>query len=259
MTSGASIQVGTSQSLEDNIVASVAAGRQTAQGLRSKVSVKLSYAGKSASTSGQLKMKRDEIIQVSITALGIMELGRLELTPQHLLVLDRVNNQYLQVAWSDVPDLAQAGVDFSTFQALFWNELFVPGISGQPAPTDFNVERASSQMRLIPKSERANMKKVAVEFLVGASNSLIEQTNVKPSDGKAKMNFQCTYSNWTTLDQKKFPREMYLSVLSGSSNYALTLTSTNPQVDESMGNINTRVPSGYRQVTLDQIMSMMAK
>lgn len=252
-------QVTTQPASDAQIVASVLAQQQTVKGLRSKVSVRLAYGGKSASASGQLKMKRDEIVQVSITALGIMELGRLELTPQYLLVLDRVNNQYLQVAWTDVPELAQAGVDFSTFQALFWNELFVPGISGTPAATDFDVDRQSSQLCLKPKATRANTKKVAVNFLVGAANALVEQTSVLPSDGRTKMSFQCAYSDWTALAGKKFPKTMNLNVSESNNIYALKLTSSSLQADESMDNLATHVPSGYKQVTLDQIMRMLAQ
>lgn len=252
-------QVTTQPASDAQIVASVLAQQQTVKGLRSKVSVRLAYGGKSASASGQLKMKRDEIVQVSITALGIMELGRLELTPQYLLVLDRVNNQYLQVAWTDVPELAQAGVDFSTFQALFWNELFVPGISGTPAATDFDVDRQSSQLCLKPKATRANTKKVAVNFLVGAANALVEQTSVVPSDGRTKMSFQCAYSDWSALAGKKFPKTMNLNVSESNNIYALKLTSSSLQADELMDNLATRVPSGYKQVTLDQIMRMLAQ
>lgn len=259
VNTSATAQVNTQRASDEQTVAKIIAGQQTTRGLRSKVNIRLSYGGKSTSASGQLKMKRDEIVQVSITALGIMELGRMELTPQHLLVLDRVNNQYLQVAWTDVPELADAGVDFTTFQALFWNELFVPGISGTPAPTDFEVEHQTKQLTLKPKTTRANTKQVAVNFLVGATNALIQQTNVVPSDSRRKMSFQCAYSDWNTLNGKQFPKEMMLNVVSGNSKYSLKLTSSNLQSDESMGNLNTRIPSGYRQVTLDQIMRMLAQ
>ena len=252
-------QVTTKPTSDAQVVASILAHQQTAKGLRSKVGVRLTYGGKNASASGQLKMKRDEIIQVSITALGIMELGRLELTPQHLLVLDRVNNQYLQVAWTDVPELAQAGVDFTTFQALFWNELFVPGISGTPAASDFDVDRKNTLLLLTPKATRANTKKVAVNFLAGAANTLLQQTDVKPSDGSTKLSFQCAYSDWTALAGKQFPKSMFLSVVEGNKSYALSLNSSNLQTDESMGNLATRVPSGYKRVTLDQIMKMLAQ
>lgn len=76
---------------------------------------------KKASAGGYLRMKRDEIIQVRLVAL-IVEVGRLELTPEYLLVQDRMNKQYVRVSWDDVPQLKQAGVSFDTMQQLFWGE-----------------------------------------------------------------------------------------------------------------------------------------
>lgn len=254
-----STAVQTGPSSDAMLVTAVAANRQTAKGLRSRVNIKLQYDSQSASASGQLKMKRDEIIQVTITALGLMEVGRLELTPQQLLVLDRVNKQYLQVAWDEVPELAQAGVDFTSFQALFWDELFVPGISGSPEAADFDVEHESSTLRLTPKASRANTKKVAVNFLVATAKAMISQTNLQPSNGHAGTTFSCNYDDWGAVAGKPFPQQMTLNVTSGGKNYTLRLNSSNLQADESMGQLNTRVGTGYKRVTLQQILKMLAK
>lgn len=252
-------QVSTRPTAEEQTLSSVIATRQTAKGLRSRVGIKLRYGSKSASASGQMKMKRDEIIQVTVMALGIMEVGRLELTPSQLLVIDRVNKQYIQVGWNEVPELAEAGIDFSTFQALFWNELFVPGLTGAPAVADFDITKESPILVLTPKSSRANTKKLATSFHVGTSPAQLQQTRVTPTDGRNKMNFMCTYSDWGKLDGKQFPKTMYLSVGEGSTNYSLNLDHSSLQTDESMGDLTSRVPSGYKRVTLEQIMRMLTK
>ena len=252
-------QVSTRQTTEERALSSVIATQQTAKGLRSRVGIKLRYGSKSASASGQMKMKRDEIIQVTVMALGIMEVGRLELTPSQLLVIDRVNKQYIQVGWRDVPELAEAGIDFSTFQALFWNELFVPGMSTSPAVTDFDITKESSTLVVTPKTSRANTKKLVTSFHVGTSPAQLQQTRVAPSDGRYNMSFLCTYSDWGKLDGKHFPKSMYLSVGEGSKNYSLTLDHSSLQADEQMGDLTSRVPSGYKRVTLEQIMRMLTK
>lgn len=81
----------------------------------------LQQGAQRASTGGNIRMKRDEIIQVRLVAL-IVEIGRLEMTPEYLLVQDRMNRQYVKVRWADVPQLAEAGADFNTLQQLFWGE-----------------------------------------------------------------------------------------------------------------------------------------
>ena len=61
------------------------------------------------------------------------------------------------------------------------------------------------------------------------------------------------------LDGKHFPKSMYLSVGEGSKNYSLTLDHSSLQADEQMGDLTSRVPSGYKRVTLEQIMRMLTK
>lgn len=81
----------------------------------------LQQGQKRASTGGSIRMKRDEIIQVRLVAL-IVEIGRLELTPDYLLFQNRYDKEYVKVAWADVPELKAAGADFNTLQQLFWGE-----------------------------------------------------------------------------------------------------------------------------------------
>ncbi len=71
-------------------------------------------------------MRRDEVIRITITPFGIMEAGRIEFTPDYVLVVDRINKQYIKATYSDVDFLKANGMDFYTLQALFWNELFMP-------------------------------------------------------------------------------------------------------------------------------------
>ena len=71
---------------------------------------------------GTLRMKRDDVIQLSLVALGIMEVARIEITPEYILLVDKMGQQYMQTAYADMPALSQAGVNFQTLQAYFWGE-----------------------------------------------------------------------------------------------------------------------------------------
>lgn len=99
------------------------------QGISAKLNFTAMQQGvKKASAGGYLRMKRDEIIQARLVAL-IVEIGRLEMTPEYILVQDRMNRQYVKVRWEDVPQLKEAGADFQTFQQLFWGEYPMKGKS----------------------------------------------------------------------------------------------------------------------------------
>ena len=112
-------------------VAKVNAQRLNQQHVTARVQVALTAKGKEVSASGQLRMKRDDVIQLSVTLLGF-EVGRMEFTPTDVLVIDRVHKQYVRAAYSDIPFLASTGIDFYALQSLFWHELFVPGKRGVP-------------------------------------------------------------------------------------------------------------------------------
>lgn len=65
--------------------------------LTSKISVDAKVGEKEVSAVGTLRIKKDEVIQVSLQVplLGI-EIGRFEITPDYILVIDRYHKQYVK-------------------------------------------------------------------------------------------------------------------------------------------------------------------
>lgn len=101
-------------------------------------------------------MKRDQMIRISLRMLGF-EVGVMEFTPADVLVIDRFNKQYVRAAYNEVGFLRQAGLDFYSLQALFWNELFLPG-QHQLTTSDlkrFTLEQVQQTNVLVPTSTPA--------------------------------------------------------------------------------------------------------
>ena len=173
------------KSKKSSVVARINENRQTARGIRGKMSIGLRMGdGTSLSASGSIKMKRDEIIQLSITALGLVELGRMELTPKYLFIQDRYHKRYLKSAWSDIPSLKSAGVDFNTFQALFWNELYVPGRSAEPSESDFLQSSSGLRAKLEPKDAP---EAASLLFYTDEDQKLVYQTTLIARNGKLRL------------------------------------------------------------------------
>ena len=151
------------------------ANRQTETTLTAKASIKLQAGEKSAGVSGTLRMKRDDVIQLSLAFLGLMEVGRLEITPDYFLLIDRMNHQYVRVAYSQVPFFQQSGIDFHTFQSLFWGELFLPGDAGKaPQSQSYEQEIAGDTLSLTSEVRR----QAALHFVASLSRALLLQTSV---------------------------------------------------------------------------------
>ena len=90
----------------------------------SKVKVTLTQDGKSMGTTGTLRMRYDDVIQITLVdpLLGIAEIGRMELSPDRMLVIDRINKRYVDTTYEDFKAMKDNNISFTIIQDLFWKE-----------------------------------------------------------------------------------------------------------------------------------------
>ncbi|MBQ6965270.1 MAG: DUF4292 domain-containing protein [Bacteroidaceae bacterium] len=90
----------------------------------SKVRVTLKQEGKDITTTGTLRMRYDDVIQITLVdpVLGIAEVGRLELSPDKMLLIDRINKRYVETPYSEFDAFKKNNIDFATIQDFFWKE-----------------------------------------------------------------------------------------------------------------------------------------
>lgn len=98
--------------------------KTTAQAVTAKLNLSLDAGSKKVNLGGNYRLKRDEVIQINLTytMLFTINVGTMELTPDYMLVVDRMGKRYCRVRYSDVPTLAQAGINFDYLQRVFWGE-----------------------------------------------------------------------------------------------------------------------------------------
>lgn len=89
-----------------------------------KVKVQLKQGSKDIATTGQLKMRWNDVIQISLVdpVLGIAEVGRLEFSKDNVLIVDRINRQYVQESYASISALAKTDISYEYIQAFFWAE-----------------------------------------------------------------------------------------------------------------------------------------
>lgn len=103
-------------------VQTVNANPQNEPPVTAKLGLMLQNGNNNVSIGGTLRMKRDDVIQISLVTFGILEVARIEATPDYFLLVDKMGKQYVKAAYSDVSFLSSANIDFRTLQAYFWNE-----------------------------------------------------------------------------------------------------------------------------------------
>ncbi len=243
--------------IEDAIhtVTAIQRNRQKSQFLTSKASVSVNLKGKRSSLSGNLRMKRDDVIQLSLTALGILEVGRMELTHDYIMLVDRMGKQYVKASYSEVPGFSEAGIDFYSFQSLFWDELFLPGDRGQaPQPSQFTVGKAgegpsvgAGQVAIT----QAEGHKVILTFLASLTQHMVEQTTVSLANSRRIVEW--TYADYEDFKGQPFPTRMTIQIPSSSADISAVLTLKSLK-DDSRWETRTKLNEGrYRAVDIESL------
>ena len=95
------------QSTEDLYKQHVLANAVSTKSLTAKMRLNLSLGDKDVALSGSLKMKRGDVIQLSLTFPIVGEVGRMEFTPQEVLIVDRINSRYVRTSYDKVAFILQ--------------------------------------------------------------------------------------------------------------------------------------------------------
>ena len=118
--------------------------------------VNLSYNDHVLPLKGNLRMRRGEVMQLSLTALGMVEIARVEFTPKSAYFIDRLGKNYAVVAYDQLPTLGQAGFTYDLLESLLWHELFLPGQKkGASRLAAFVATPVGDEMQIAPKEQKA--------------------------------------------------------------------------------------------------------
>ncbi len=229
--------------------------RLTAPAVRGRMNLTLRQGKNKLSVGGRIRMKRNEVVQLSLMPHGLVEVGILELTPDYFLLLDKWGKQYVKAEWSDIKALERANIDFYAFQALFWEELFVPGKKDKALKEDFDVQEMGESMRLQPTRKALKQRDAELAFVANTINGLIGQTVVTSPENEA-LRFEWNYADWFSLGQKDFPSTMTVNVRTERIDVGATFKLSSMQPDENMKDIRTIVNTDrYRKVEIESILT----
>ncbi len=185
------------------------------QNIAANIVVDITAQDNNFSVDGKLQMARDKVIRITLVPYGLMEVGRLEFTPDYVLLVNRMKKVYVKATYSDLDFLKDNGLDFYCLQALFWNELFVNN-KQQLSDSDLSLFTADMQQN----GERNVTRKTDNLWscwLTETTSATIKRTDItyrKGTEDESTASF--VYDNFTTVDNKQFPSRETLSFNSSS-------------------------------------------
>ena len=223
--------------------------------LTAKVSLSLNWEGKGETkVSGTLRIKKGEVVQLSIAPLLGIEVARAEISPNGILVIDRMNKRYGEVSFAEVKALVKADLDFHTLQALFLNELFLPGKGDLTArdASSFKVEPEAEGVWLNVK----RAKRFGYHFLTEAPEALLKESYIGLNGTPYGLRWK--YDDFRALERKQFPVDMKLAFEGGKkpvkASFALSRLSTNGDWET-----RTEVSKKYEKVELEELLKLIIK
>ena len=220
--------------------------------LTAKTKMQIKYGSKDLSVSGNLKMKRDEAIQLSLRVLGF-EVGRVEFTPAGVLVLDRINSQYFRATYNDVSYLKASGLDFNALQSLFWNEVFAPNDQSKKKKDerfDVNVQRNKIQLKL------ADAPKLDYDFTIDTVDSRIKTVKVTPKNTSRTDELLWNYSQFESFGEGTFPVQMNCKAQMGKHKGEVTFILSKINQDSDW-NTQSEIPSKYKEKSIESIVKLL--
>ena len=222
--------------------------------LTAKIDCEIKMDDRSISTTGTLRMKRDDVIQISLLMpkIGMIELGRIEFTKERMLVVDRVNKKYIDVPYSEVDFLKRCDVDFNTLQNLFWNHVFVPS---QPTCSEKDFTYSDNNGNAPQGTGDVLLKYVdsflSYQFRTEQPDGRLTQTQIwsnKEPDSK----FAFDYTNFSNYKGMAFPHNMVMSFIMGNKNASLSFGLSSLK-DKGGWETRTKVSQKYTKQDPDNI------
>ena len=224
---------------------------QNSKFITSKIRFQVQIGNQDLSLTGNLKMKRDDVIRLQLMAFGFVEAARLEFTKDYVLLMDRINKQYLRASYEQVDFLRNSGLNFYSLQALFWNALFQPG---QAQLNHQLLEKFQTNIGgddVIISMGEGNMN---YKWLANQSDGKIRMANILYKDrihGNSQLNWD--YSDFKTFDVKSFPMENKIIFTSNNKEVKINMT-LNYVGTDSDWETRTSISSKYKEVSVDDIL-----
>lgn len=219
--------------------------------------------GKEISVPGQLRMRKDEVVRISLQVPLIgTEVGRLEFTKDYVLIMDRIHKQYVKAKYDQVGFLRDNGITFYSLQALFWNKLLLPGKTtvGYTDLDKFttNLNGSGNQIPITLKDG-----KLTYTWTAERSNGVIDKTQIEyGSHNHGTSTLTWSYSNFQNFGSKPFPYINEMTIVTPANGKTKTLKTSyeiNRISTASDWDATTTISDKYKQVSVEEVLGKLTK
>ena len=207
-------------------------------------------SGNELSSRGQLRILKDDRIQISIQPFLGIEAFRAELTPDSIKIVNRLNKWYMIDTFEHIKGDIEIDFNFYNLQDLITNRLFLPGEINLTAG-EFNLfgwEQVATGYLL------RTIDRNGLQYAFTAdSNERIVTTEIK--DDATHYMLDCNYKNFLPAGSQLFPSNLLIRLQTENrEQHTLSLNFSRVEVDVPV-TTNFPIPANYQRVSLQQIIN----
>ncbi len=199
-----------------------------------------------------LKIDRDHALQLSVIPFLGVEMFRLEMTPDSILLIDRINKQYVSESVDKLKGQLPITFNYYNLQALFINRLFLPG-EREVEPKHYNkfqLKQESSMAEIRTKDKMG----LQYTFLADGEEKLL---STYITDAASRYALQWTYADFRLNGNQPFPmlmdtQAMADGVLIGGIKMYFNRLQTEVPVQ-----IDLVTPDKYKRITFAQLFKSL--
>ncbi|PRY53636.1 uncharacterized protein DUF4292 [Arcticibacter pallidicorallinus] len=183
---------------------------------KAKIDFKLNNSSNGANLS--LRIRKDEVIWMSITAIAGIEVARVMITPDSIKIYNRLQGEYLAKPFNFISQYSNPKIDFQTLQNLIIGNT----IKGSVSPAS-EITIGSNQT--VVKSSEDD---IAYELLFNEYFKLIEN---RMQDIKGQQ-LVANYSEFQALNGRNLPYSVNLFSKAGNKNVRINIKYSSVSANE---------------------------
>ena len=223
---------------------------------RTRVQLNMGSETSSVSVNANMRIRRGELIRLSVAPVLGIEVARMDITPKGVLVIDRMNRRYVEIGFAEVADILKVEVDFNALQSLFLNEIFLPGRESLTVEdaVKFDLSEQDGRAHLQVRDSRSQMKDSRYSFFTSATDGRLEETVISLKDLPYVLH--CRYTDFTMVGSDVFPQSIELTPEGTQKKYSLGLKLSRIGTDSGW-DAKSEVPAKYRKMTVQEVIQLI--
>ena len=154
---------------------------QPDESLQSRISLRLATTDKDITLGGNLKLKRDALIQINLTYILGINVGTIEFTPRGITIVSRATHQYATATYDQLSTYTGHTITFSKVQDYIWGQ--GRDIQRGPLTITAGTHRPLTDGRTLPTHYQVKLQTTKTPLT--ATLQTTSTTHVQPDDIQA--------------------------------------------------------------------------